>query len=75
MLSLTPRSTLHELAQLAKRFRCYDLRALPDKPRFRDVVEVNAARARREAALSLGCSEVHIRVEEVVGALKSLEVA
>jgi hypothetical protein len=75
MLTLPARSSLAELAQLARRWRCYDTRARHDQPRFRDVIEVNAARARREASLSLGCSELHIRVEPVATALNGLGVA
>lgn len=75
MLPLPARSTLADLAQLARRYRAYDVRARHDQPRFRDIVEINPARARREAALVLRCSEEFIRVEEVVGALTSLELA
>ncbi len=74
MLSLHARSTLAELATLARWFRCYDLRERPDQPRFKDVFEVNESRARREAALKLGCSELHIRVEPGTAELKTLEV-
>lgn len=70
MLPLHARSTLAELAQFAGRFRCYNVRS----GRFCDVIEVNEARARREASLKLGCSELYIRVEPVAG-LRSLQVA
>ena len=70
MMALPARSTLAELAKLARRFRCYDVRS----DRFRDVIEVNEARARREASLALGCCESRIRVEAVAG-LQTLGVA
>jgi len=75
VVRLVARSSLAELATLARLYRCYDIRERHDQPRFRDVIEVNPARARREASLSLGCSELHIRVEEVANRLQSLEVA
>ncbi len=73
-MQLHARSSLAELATLAKRWRCYDLRARHDQPRFRDVIEVNEARARTEASLALRVSEHLIRVEPIAG-LKSLELA
>lgn len=74
MLPLHARSTLAELAQLASWRRCYDMRARADQPRFRDIYEVNDARAKREASISMGCPAHLIRVEPLP-ALKSLQVA
>ena len=75
MMHLPTRSSLAELATLARKFRCYDTRARFDQPRFRDTVEINEARARREAALSLRCSEEFIRVEPLPTGLSGLGIA
>jgi len=73
MMHLPTRSSLAELATLARRFRCYAVRSRSGT--FMDVVELNESRARREAALYLGCSEAAIRVEPVATALNGLGLA
>ena len=75
MMQLHTRSSLAELAALAHRWRCYDLRARHDQARFRDVVEINEHRARREASLVLRVSEEFIRVEPLASGLGGLGVA
>ena len=69
-MTLPVQSDASELVSLCHWFRCTDL--LTGK--FRRVLEINEARARREAALDLGCCESVVRVEPC-GGLVSLGLA
>jgi hypothetical protein len=58
MINILARSDLSELTDLARLFRCENVTT----GAYRNVLEVNEARARRQAALEMGCCESRVRV-------------